>query len=162
MQHIQIAMNENLMIAMDEFQKLSQKTIGIAELQVKKIISLKYQMETIAAQKGYSQSCKRSISTCKGECCKWHFPRDLTHVDFFIAIFYMSDEEQTELAQLISSNKRNQCPVLLKTGCFLSFEQRPILCTNAYPCFNDRLYWIEKEKKNIQFKKAINALEVIL
>ncbi len=56
--------------------------------------------------------------------------------------------------------QKNQCPVLLKTGYFLSFEQRPVLCTNAYPCFNDRSYWIEKEKKNIQFKKAIDALDV--
>ncbi len=45
--------------------------------------------------------------------------------------------------------------------CFLSFEQRPILCTNAYPCFNDKSYWTEKEKKNILFKKAIKALDAI-
>ena len=159
MQHIQIEMHKNLMIAMDGFQKLSQKEMGAAELQVKEIISLKYQMETIAAQKGYAQACKISIPICRGECCKWHFPRNLTHVDFFIAIFYMPEEQQAALATLIGNNKKNQCPVLLKTGCFLSFEQRPVLCTNAYPCFNDRSYWIEKEKKNIQFKKVIDALD---
>jgi hypothetical protein len=158
MQHIQIAMHKNLMTAMDGLQKLSQKEIGAAELQVKEIISLKYQMETIAAQKRHSQACKASIPTCRGECCKWHFPRNLTHVDFFIAIFYMPKEQQAELAKLICNNNKNQCPVLLKTGCFLSFEQRPVLCTNAYPCFNDRSYWIEKEKKNIKFKKAIEKL----
>ncbi len=159
MQHIQSAMHENLMIAMDGFQKLSQKEMGAAELQVKEIVSLKYQMETIAAQKGYSQACKTSIPTCKGECCKWHFPRNLTHVDFFIAIFYMPEEQQAAFAQLICNNNKNQCPVLLETGCSLSFEQRPVICTNAYPCFNDRSYWIEKEKKNIQFKKAIDTLD---
>jgi hypothetical protein len=160
MKHIQAAMHENLMAAIDGYQNLSKKGMGDAELQVKEIIALKYQMETIAAHKGYSQECKASIPICGGDCCKWHFPRDLTHVDFFIAILFMPEEQQAALAKLICSNKKNQCPVLLKTGCFLSFEQRPVLCTNAYPCFNDRSYWIEKEKKNIQFKKAIDALDV--
>jgi len=160
MQHIQAVMHENLMAAIDVCQKLSQKRMEDAELKVKEIIALKYEMETIAAQKGYSQSCKASIPTCRGECCKWHFPRNLTHVDFFIAILFMPKEQRAALAKLICNNKNNQCPVLLKTGCFLSFEQRPVLCTNAYPCFNGRSYWIEKEKKNIQFKKAIDALAV--
>lgn len=161
MQHVQAEMHENLMIAMGGLQKLSQSAMRAAELQVKEIITLKYQMETIAAQKGYSQACKASIPTCRGDCCKWHFPRNLTHVDFFIAIFHMPEEQRAALAKLICSNKKNQCPVLLKTGCFLSFEQRPVLCTNAYPCFNDRSYWIKKEKKNILFKKAIDALDAI-
>jgi len=160
MKHIQAVMHENLMAAIDGCQKLSQNKMDDAELQVKKIIALKYQMETIAAQKGYSQACKESIPTCRGECCKWHFPKNLTSVDFFIAILFMPEEQQAALGKLIYSNKRNQCPVLLKTGCFLSFEQRPVLCTNAYPCFNNRSYWIEKEKKNIQFKKAIDVLNV--
>ena len=160
MKYIQAAMHENLMVAIDGCQKLSQKGMRDAELQVKEIIALKYQMETIAAQKGYSHACKTSIPTCRGECCKWHFPKNLTQVDFFIAILFMPEEQQAALAKLICSNKKNQCPVLLKTGCFLSFKQRPVLCTNAYPCFNDRSYWIEKEKKNIQFKKAIDALNV--
>ena len=160
MKHIQAVMHENLMAAIDGCQKLSQKRIEEAELQVKEIIALKYQMETVAAQKGYSQACKASIPTCRGECCKWHFPRKLTHVDFFIAILFMPGEQQAVLAKLICNNKKKQCPILLKNGCFLSFEQRPVLCTNAYPCFNDRSYWIEKEKKNIQFKKAIDALAV--
>ncbi|WP_299981005.1 hypothetical protein [Desulfobacula sp.] len=159
MQIVQAEMHKNLMIAMRGFQKLSQNEIGLAELQVKEIIALKYQMETIAAQKGYSQACKASIPTCRGDCCKWHFPRNLSHVDFFIAIFHMPEEQQAALAKLICNNRKDQCPVLLKTGCFLSFEQRPVLCTNAYPCFNDRSYWIEKEKKNILFKKAIDALD---
>jgi hypothetical protein len=160
MKHIQAAMHENLMAAIDGCQKLPRKGMGDAELQVKEIIALKYQMETIAAKKGYSQACKAFIPICRGECCKYHFPRNLTPVDFFIAILFMPEEQQAALAKLIFSNKKNQCPVLLKTGCFLSFEQRPVLCTNAYPCFNDRSYWIEKEKKNIQFKKAIDSLDV--
>ena len=159
MEHIQTVMHKNLVAAIDGFQKLSRKEMGDAKLQVKQIIALKYQMETIAAQKGYSQACKESISICRGECCKWHFPSNLNKIDFFIAILFMPEEQQATLAKLICSNKSNQCPILLKTGCFLSFEQRPIICTNAYPCFNNRSYWIEKEEKNILFKKAIDALD---
>jgi len=49
MKYIQAAMHENLMAAIDGCQKLSQKRMGDAELQVKEIIALKYQMETIDA-----------------------------------------------------------------------------------------------------------------
>jgi hypothetical protein len=162
MQNIQAVMHKNLMVAIDRCKNLSQKGMRDAKFKVKEIITLKYQMETIATQKGYSQACKASIITCKGECCKWHFPRNLTHIDFFIAIFFMLEKQQTELAKLICNNKKNYCPILLKTGCFLSFEQRPVLCTNAYPCFNDRSYWIEKEKTNIRFKSVIDALDIIV
>ncbi len=162
MQPVHSEMYENLMIAMERFQKLSSKEVESAESQINEIIALKYQMEAIADQKGYSHACKASIPICKGDCCKWHFPKNLTHIDFFIAIFHMPKQLKAELANIINNNKKNQCPVLLKTGCFLSFEQRPVLCTNAYPCFNDRSYWIEKEKKNILFQRAIDTLDAIV
>ncbi len=162
MQPVHSKMYENLMIAMERFQKLPSKEVESAESQINEIIALKYQMEAIADQKGYSQACKASIPICNGDCCKWHFPKNLTYIDFFIAIFHMPDELQAGLAKLINSNTKNQCPVLLETGCFLSFEQRPVICTNAYPCFNDRSYWIEKEKKNILFQKAIDTLDAIV
>ncbi len=158
MQEVQAKMHKNLLIAMDGFKNFAQKEMDIAASHIKKIQSLKYQMEAIATQIGYSQACKASIPICKGDCCKWHFPKHLNHIDFFIAIFHMSEYQQEKFAQLIFNNEKNQCPVLLKTGCFLSFEQRPVLCTNAYPCFADRSYWIEKEKKNILFKKSISFI----
>ncbi len=146
---------------MDRFKNFSLKEKNIAESYIKEIITLKYQMETIAVQRGYSQACKTSIPVCKGDCCKWHFPKNLNHIDFLIAIFYMSEKQQTKFEQLILNNKKNQCPVLLKTGCFLPFEHRPVLCTNAYPCFADKSYWIEKEGKNILFQKAKNGLDTV-
>lgn len=162
MQHVQVEMYENLLIAMDKFKNFSQKEKGIAQSHIKVIITLKYEMEAIADQRGYSQACRESIPLCKGDCCKWHFPKNLNYMDFFIAIFHMAEDQQAKLAHQIFNNQKNQCPVLLTTGCFLSFEQRPVLCTNAYPCFADRSYWIEKEKKNILFKKAIHALDAVL
>ncbi|MCP3900611.1 MAG: hypothetical protein GY707_12950 [Desulfobacteraceae bacterium] len=155
-------MHDNYVIAKNALKNLSGKKRKSVEIPIKEIIALKYQMEIIADQKGYSNACKTSISICKGECCKWHFPRNLTHIDFFISIFYMSENQNTELSKLILNTKSNHCPILTEKGCFLSFEQRPVLCTNAYPCFNDQSYWIEKEKKNILFKKAFKSLEGLI
>lgn len=162
MKRIQAAMHENLMIAMDAFRKLPGKKMQAAEMRIREIIFLKYQMEAITDQKGYSQACRNFIPICKGECCKWHFPGNLTHLDFFTAIFDMSEAEQATMAELILNNHKHQCPVLLETGCFLSFERRPVICTNAYPCFHDQSYWNAKERQNILFKKAFDSLEVIV
>ena len=149
------------MIAMDRIENLSLEEKDLADEQIKQIISLKYQMETTANKKGYSQACKSSIPICKGDCCKWHFPQNLNHIDFFISIFYMSKDQRSTFTELLLNNQKNRCPILLKTGCFLTFEQRPILCTNAYPCFSDRSYWVEKERKNIQFRKAVDLLNAV-
>jgi len=162
MKYVRAAMHENLLIAMDALHELSGEKMQAVEILIREIISIKYQLETIADQKGYSQACKTYIPTCRGECCKWHFPRNLTYMDFFLAIFRMPEEQQGELAELIFNNTRNQCPVLLETGCFLSFEQRPVTCTNAYPCFHEQSYWNEKDKKNILFKKAFDSLDAIV
>ncbi len=91
MKDVQTEMHKNLLIAMDEFNNFSQKERDIAESHINEIQLLKYQMETIATQRGYSQACKTSIPVCKGDCCKWHFPKKLNHIDFFIAIFHMSE-----------------------------------------------------------------------
>ena len=162
MNTLQAEMYSNLLIAIDRFKKLTPKKKRLAELQIKQVISLKYQIETIAANKGYSKACKSSIPICKGECCKWHFPRHLNHIDFFISIFSMTENQRIDFTKLVSNPKNTHCPILRKTGCFLSFEQRPIPCTNAYPCFADRSYWVEKEMKNNQFKKAMDSLDRII
>lgn len=157
-----MSMYNSCIKAIDRYNSLSHDQMDNAEYQIKKIISLKDQLESIAAQKGYSNACTSSIPICKGDCCKYHFPKNLNYLDFFIAIFYMNTDEVEKFANLILNNKKNQCPILLETGCYLSFEQRPVACTNAYPCFADRSYWLEKEKKNILFKKAIDELETIM
>ena len=159
MNQFQTHMHENLMIAINAFQTLSKESQQVAKKHVNEVIILKRQMESIANQKGYSTRCKTAIPICKGECCKWQFPKNLTHLDFFITIFNMPEKEQIALSNTIIQTNNDYCPVLLKYGCFLSFEQRPVICTNAYPCFNDQSYWEEKEAKSILFKKAFNSLD---
>lgn len=155
-------MGRCLNTAMGGLKRLSHRKKAIVEIEIQKIISTKVQLERIARQKGYSDACKSSIPICRGGCCKWHFPRNLTHVDFFIAIFFMSKEKKDSFAGKILDTKGRYCPVLLDTGCFLTFEERPIACTNAYPCYMDRSYWMEKEKKNIIFKKCFSEISAMV
>ncbi len=159
MTHFQTCMHENLIIAMNVRNTMSKESKQAAQVHVNEVISLKRQMESIADQRGFSKRCKTAIPICKGECCKWQFPKNLTHIDFFITIFNMPEEEQKTLSKIILQANTDYCPIVLKNGCFLSFEQRPVICTNAYPCFNDRSYWVEKEEKIILFKKAFDSLE---
>ncbi|GBC60259.1 hypothetical protein DENIS_1210 [Desulfonema ishimotonii] len=162
MEQIRQAMHKNLIIAMEAFQIMAEKERQAVEKIIREILAVKYHMENLAADRGYSQACRDAIPTCRGECCKWHFPENLTYVDFFIAIYNMPVEKQNELSELILDNRRHQCPVLMKNGCFFSFEQRPVACTNAYPCFNDRSYWEEKEAQSVLIRKAFRAVSEIV
>ena len=155
-------MHGHLLTAMDALKKLSGREMRAAETWVREIVSLKYELEAVAELKGYSRACRNAIPACRGECCRWHFPVNLTRLDFFVAIFHMSEARQAALAKQIIGNRRHRCPMLLETGCFLSFEERPVPCTNAYPCFHQESYWREKEKRNVLFKRAFDALDAVV
>jgi len=76
---------------------------------------------------------------------------ELGWIDFFIIICGLSQKEQTRLTDQILDLNNNiyQCPLLIKNGCFLEFNSRPAVCTNAYPCFAGQLYreFLENKKK---------------
>jgi len=150
--------HHHLLIAMNALQVMAENDLQEIQKTIDDILSIKSQMEDLAISRGYSQACKNGISTCRGECCKYHYPRDLTSVDFYLAIYNMPVVQQKGLSQLISANDKPYCPMLLDTGCFFSFEQRPIICTHAYPCFIDRSYWMAKESRSGQIKKAFASL----
>lgn len=162
MGQIETAMHESLMVARRAWRVISKNDLETAAKIIKTIVSIKYQMENLAVRRGYSQACKQSIASCCGVCCKWHFPKNLTPIDFFLALHGMSAENQHKLSELIAANRKHQCPALQKMGCFFSFKQRPVVCTNAYPCFNDRSYWKEKEAKAGLIKKAFVDLAAVI
>jgi hypothetical protein len=162
MGQIEAAMQKNLSVALDVWRNLSEKDRQLAEKIMGTIVALKTQLEKIAAERGHSQACKESIATCRGVCCKWHFPNDLKPIDLFLALRGMPAESQRNLSNLIAQNQKHQCPVLQNEGCFFSFEQRPVSCTNAYPCFNDHAYWAKKEAANALFKKAFADLAGVI
>jgi hypothetical protein len=118
------------------------------------LLGIKARIEATAVEKGYTEACKTSIPICKGECCKWHFPKNLSMVDFFIAINSMSPTGVTSLVHGLTENTGTQykCPMLKEKGCIFSFEERPVVCTIAYPCFAGQIYWEyhQKEKKRIE------------
>ena len=106
-----------------------------------------------AEELGYPAACAKSISDCRGECCKWHFPANLDGVDLFLCIFSLSAEKRKELqARLGLKDDRHQCPFLDPDGCIFSFDTRPVACANAWPCFMSDAYhaFMEKERKEIR------------
>ncbi len=119
---------------------------------VDEIRSIRYHVAGRAQELGYARLCRESIPVCNGECCRWHFPKGLDYVDFLVVICGLGGEERKSLArQITASEKREyQCPVLGENGCSLSFENRPIVCATAYPCFVGPSYWsflAEKRKR---------------
>ena len=73
MKDMPAAMHRSLMIAIDALRKLSREEMSAAEMRIKEILSLKYEMEDIADRKGYSQACKTSIPICRELAAKGNF-----------------------------------------------------------------------------------------
>jgi hypothetical protein len=161
---IQIFMHENLNTALHEYERLNKSDRRLALEKVRELKSIQYEIESKAREFGYSQGCKEYISDCKGVCCRWHFPRKLNYLDFFIVVCGLSKEKLSELASKIIdfSNEKFQCPVLCEDGCFLSFDNRPVVCTSAYPCFAVRSYWEFLKKKKTHLNVLYEDLDQII
>ena len=128
---------------------------------IRQVGGIKYQIKKKAREMGHWQRCRNTIPECGGACCKWHFPKSLHPVDFFIAISGLSAEERLQLEALLEETGKGpyQCPLLLYNGCCLSFENRPLVCTNAYPCTMDRSYWEYLQSIKAQIGALIRPLE---
>jgi hypothetical protein len=119
---------------------------------VNEINRIRHQVYEKAMRFGYVKKCKDAIPVCKGECCKWHFPKNLSFPDLFIIVSSISTEEQKVLKdQIVLKNGKYQCPILRKNGCSLSFESRPLVCSNAYPCFAGGSFYdfLSRQRKKI-------------
>lgn len=114
---------------------------ALAEVDV--LDRIKQEMATLAGRLGFSRACRNAIPVCGGECCRWHFPKHLTAVDFFLSLHHLSPTRRRALAAQLRPRGmiRYQCPLLTETGCFFSFAARPMTCTAAYPCFATQDYW---------------------
>ena len=119
---------------------------------VSEINSIRQRIYEKAIRFGYVTKCRDAIGVCKGECCKWHFPKNLSYPDLFIIVCSISAEEQKILRDLIVfENGKYQCPILRENGCSLSFDNRPLACSNAYPCFAGGSFYdfLTKQRKEI-------------
>jgi len=121
---------------------------------------VKRQIEERAAALGYAGRCRRAIPVCRGECCRWHFPRTIDRVDLFIAVAGLSSDEMTAVVAQVRSaaDRPYQCPLLRADGCIFAFEKRPVVCTSAYPCVAGSDYWRYKET----FRREIDTIRAAL
>lgn len=128
-----------------------------AEAAVAEIQGIRALIYREADRLGYATACVDSIPDCKGECCKWHYPKTLNRFDFFITVVTLSPEqvshvlERLEKAAQVGDFGARGCPFLTPGGCVFSFQSRPILCANAYPCFmSDGFHaFLETRRKDI-------------
>jgi hypothetical protein len=124
-----------------------------AQAAVKTVNDVRARLYQKAGELGYVDACVRSIPDCKGDCCKWHFPKNLTCIDLFITICGISPEERSALGDRLDSGRgRYECPFLNPDGCLFSFETRPMVCSNAYPCFAGDTYhhFLEHQRKVLE------------
>jgi hypothetical protein len=147
-----------LTAAISIYNRLDENDMAFALKAVTKINRIRYQVYEKAMELGYVKKCINSISVCKGECCKWHFPKKPVFPDLFITVCGSSTKELTALKdQILFDNGKYQCPVLRENGCLLSFDSRPLACSNAYPCFSGELYhnFLERKRKDIDVQYIV-------
>jgi hypothetical protein len=98
---------------------------------------------------GYSQRCQAAIPHCRGECCRWHFPKNLDRLDLLLMVTDLSTEGFDALEQQLRRAADNyQCPLLQTDGCLLALKTRPLVCASAYPCFAaDRYHRFLKDQQ---------------
>ncbi len=161
---VRSAMQKAYQTAVTAYQKQSDaaKTKALAEIRV--LHHIKSRIESQACRMGLSKACRESIPGCKGECCIWHFPKNLAAVDFFVSLHYLSSTQQDALDRKLRKceNTRYQCPLLNKDGCFFSFDARPMVCTAAYPCFAKQSYWEYYDEQQKDILRARQMLENIM
>jgi len=143
---------EVLKAAICEYNQLNENDRGKALKAINEINRIRHQIYAKAMRFGYVKKCRDSIPVCKGECCKWHFPKNLSYLDLFIIVCSISTEEQKALKdQIAFDNGKYQCPILRENGCLLPFDIRPLACSNAYPCFAGGSFYdfLSKQRKEI-------------
>ncbi len=146
----------NLALALHESIQEEEKCRAQAAVEaINRIRDILYRK---ADELGYTAACADSIPECRGECCKWHFPQNLDCTDFFVMLSAIPREEHESLRQRLSTESRiHQCPFLDPHGCIFSFSARPLVCSNAWPCFMGDEYhaFLEAQYKKISGQYAV-------
>jgi len=160
MKQIRCHMSKNLNRALNVWGSLDENRRDMVREKVQAWNSIKSEIDQKARDLGYSCACMESIPMCKGECCKRHFPVEFDPTDFLMTISGLSQKDRESLLNqiMVSGDNKYKCPILLENGCFLSFETRPMACTNAFPCFMEREYWEYKEIKKNQAKAIYKSI----
>ncbi len=153
-------MTGELEMALRAREKMEPAAVDTAAQLIFDLGAIKRQIEDRAESCGYSKRCREAIAVCRGECCRWHFPKTINRVDFFIAVFHLAADATSALVEQVrpTDDRPYQCPLLRKDGCIFAFESRPVVCTSAFPCLAGTDYWRYKER----FRKDIDAIRAAL
>jgi hypothetical protein len=138
-----VVLGQEILRALQAWEGLTRDEAAIALQTIEELRLLRSLIHDFAHRLGQTRACEAALPYCVGECCKLHFPRDISRVDLFVAICGRAGEEVRSLsARIASSGQRPAgCPLLDEHGCVFSFQDRPIVCASAYPCFATREYW---------------------
>jgi len=160
---MQVRIKHNYLQALSSWERFSIGQKQMVQKLAADLHTIKKEIEQTAVSFGYSHACRTSIAVCRGECCRLHFPKTFSEADFLAIIGSLTQEERDSLSRRMLENRfqSEQCVLLKPDGCFLSFKSRPMVCTNAYPCFASRAYWEIKEAGNRRAQpifKRLNGL----
>ena len=161
---MQVRIRHNYTTALTSWERFSKDQRRIVQKLAADLYAIKKETEQTAIALGYSYACRTSIEICRGECCRWHFPKTFNEADFLAIIGSLTQTERDDLSHRIlgSDSQSGQCALLMPDGCFLSFRSRPMVCTNAYPCFAGRAYWEIKEAGNRRAKPFFKELNDLI
>ncbi|MBW1849422.1 MAG: hypothetical protein JRJ27_20375 [Deltaproteobacteria bacterium] len=161
---MQVRIRHNYTTALTSWERFSKDQRRIVQKLAADLYAIKKETEQTAIALGYSHACRTSIEICRGECCRWHFPKTFNEGDFLAIIGSLTEAERDDLSHRIlgSDSQSGQCILLMPDGCFLSFRSRPMVCTNAYPCFASRAYWEIKEAGNHRSKPFFKDLSNLI
>ncbi len=160
MTDIRRTMSGELATALRVCENMGPGDAAEAEQLIAALGAIKRQVEDRAALLGYSERCRQAIAVCRGECCRWHFPKTINRIDFLIAVFGMTDTEKEAVVKQVQpvESPAYRCPLLCDDGCIFSFANRPVVCTNAFPCMAGADFWQYKER----FREDIDAIRSAL
>jgi hypothetical protein len=141
--HMRSLMKDDHKTAVEAYEKRREFGKPPELPEIRELHRIKHRIASKASHLGFPKACRESIPVCGGECCRWHFPKKLSVVDFFISLHYLSQTQRNQLDQKLGTdeNIRYQCPLLNSDGCIFHFDARPLVCTVAYPCFTRQSYW---------------------
>jgi len=162
---MQVGIRLNFTRALSTWERLSNSQRELVQKLAEDLYEIKKETEQTAITFGYSSVCRASIAVCRGECCRLYYPKTFSAADFLVIIGSLTPRECEELAHRIllgSSVSNGKCILLMKDGCILSFKSRPMVCTNAYPCFAGRVYWEIKEAGNRRAKTLFESLNDLI
>jgi len=141
-----------LRVAKGVHSRLDKNNRALVLKTIEAINNIRHQVYEKAKVLGFVNQCTDALVVCRGECCSWHFPKNLGYLESFVIVCSTSSVQQSALEdQIYSHNWQYQCPVRREDGCLLSFNSRPLTCAMAYPCFAGDAYhqFLEEKKKEV-------------